>query len=390
MTILRLCVLFAGLFSLLLPSPSEAGSSTSDQHIPASLSVGINHLLSLVGKETNGAFDPTKATDLINFIASGKDANTRYYPDDIDNTTAVYHQFETHSDLSRLLDYAYNPAIPAQAMSPSSLRTARLLPGPDGRLPSWQWHRTDDLTEPQVIHMAEHEEITPDLNTGAYYGYDVDRTMILFRHQGRRIFLSLSRQRDTSEVGRKGLTLGTTDDWDFLYSKEQGLTMGGLGWVKSYMYRSFSISVFMETEGGTPGLRCGIFKWLNAGWAGINMVKREHIHRGIDRYAADLTRILENRQLPPPTTLANGFAALKKISGDEQKRLLVDYLKLLTAKYRTSGELSRKSFADLLVNARYLETLNTGQMRAILELEYLKTVLGKPATLPRLATLVTG
>jgi len=288
--------------------------------------------------------------------------------------------------MDRLLGYAYNDDIPPQVFSPSSLRTTyRLEPG-GGESDCWQWRLPADDT-PQIVRFAEHEEVTPDLFTGAYYDYDADRTLILFRHKGRNVFISLSRQRDVSDVGKKGAALGEEGNWDYLYSGETGLNKTGLGWVKSYMYKSFSVTVFYESNSPRPRLLCGTFKWLNAGWAGINMVKRRHILSGLHRYVRDFRGIIENKKLPHHNEMADGFTTLKNLSSEELRPYLADYLKSLASQYATTRTLSRGLFRNLLAPEKYLRLLDLPEMRAILELEYLKALLGKQCKLRGLPTL---
>ena len=126
--------------------------------------------------------------------------------------------------------------------------------------------------DPVVVRGVETVEITPDINTGTYYKYDLDRTMILFKHQGRNVFVSLSRQKGQSEVGKKGVVVGDDEDWNYLYSGEKGINKTGLGWVDSYMYGSSSIILFYEPDPDNPMVKCAVFKWLRAGWKKINMV----------------------------------------------------------------------------------------------------------------------
>ena len=250
-------------------------ASTASAMREKALSQPLNEILSLLLRQANEkappSFEPEKTAPLLAFIEADKDPDTLYHPDEINNASSAYYQFEINTSMERMLGYAYNDAIPSQALSPSSLRTAYRLQTAAGQNDSWQWRLPAGDTA-QVVRFTEHEEITPDLFTGAYYGYDVDRTLILYRYKGHNVFLSISKQRDVSEVGKKGTALGEEGDWDYLYSGETGLNKTGLGWVKSYIYDSFSVIVFFETGDREPKLVCGSFKWLNAGWARMNMV----------------------------------------------------------------------------------------------------------------------
>ncbi|MEW6428725.1 MAG: hypothetical protein AB1568_11900 [Thermodesulfobacteriota bacterium] len=366
------------LLALVLLLHGSLAAALETRRIPPALDPVINRLLTMVGANPSTDLDPAVVAPLVEFVAARKNPDTLYQPEALEQTTTAYYQFDLAIGMDRLLAYAYNPDIPSQMFSPSSLRTARRLPDASGREVTWAWREA--TPRPQIVQLAEHEEITPDLFTGAYYGYDIDRTLILFSDgDGRRIFLSLGRQRDQSEVGRKGAVLGDDHAWDFLYSDATGLTSRGLGWVKSYIYRSLSLTVFVQ-EPGAQGVRCGSFKWLNAGWAGINMVEPKHIHRGMERYATDLRRLIENPRLPAPEKMA---ADLKEISEVDDRRLrdLMDsYMQTISRQYAAEAVLSRSEFAALFDETT--EVMDRTQMLAVLELEYLKTLLGRPQRLP--------
>ena len=74
----------------------------------------------------------------------------------------------------------------------------------------------------------QRESDTPDLNTGVYHEYDLKRTLILLNHKGRQVLVSLSKQIDKSDVGKKGIILGNDNDWNYYYSGEPGFTRPAL------------------------------------------------------------------------------------------------------------------------------------------------------------------
>lgn len=381
----RFFVFFLAL-SLFSGGLTSQASAMQEKKLSEPLNKILANLLRQVGSKAPPTFDPAQAAPLLAFIEADKKPHTIYCPGEIQGTPAAYYQFTINSSMERLLGYAYNDAIPSQALSPSSLRTAYRLKGAAGGNGHWQWRLPADAT-PQIVRYAEHEEITPDLFTGAYYGYDVDHTLILYRYRGHNVFLSLSRQRGISEVGKKGITLGGDGDWDYLYSGETGLSKPGLGWVKSYIYDSFSVIVFYETGDKNSQLRCGTFKWLKAGWLGINMVQSKHIYRGLERYASDFKKILENPKLPNYRLVAEGFTTLQRLNRTELRPYLTKYLTSLAKQYGKTKALSRHIFNDLLNPRKSLQRLSVPEMRAVVELEYLKALLGKKSRLPGLAAL---
>jgi hypothetical protein len=44
-------------------------------------------------------------------------------------------------------------------------------------------------------------------------------------------------------------------------------------------------------DNGTLMVRCALFKWLQAGWSGLNMVRRKHIYSGQEGKLLDLYEI---------------------------------------------------------------------------------------------------
>ncbi len=376
---LLVLIFFGGLVS--------PASAMREKELPGPLNAILTSLLRQVDRKAPPAFAPDRTAALLAFVESDKTPDTIYCPREIHKASSAYYPFEINSSMERLLGYAYNDAIPSQALSPSSLRTAYRLKAAAGENAHWQWRLPAEDT-PQIVRYAEHEEITPDLFTGAYYGYDVDRTLILYRYLGHNVFLSLSKQRDISEVGKKGATLGGDEDWDYLYSGETGLSKPGLGWVRSYIYDSFSVTVFYETGGQEPKLLCGSFKWLNAGWAGINMVQSKHIYRGLERYASDLKKILENRRLPDHQSMAESFTSLQRLTRKDLRPYLAEYFETMAKQYAETTALSRDIFKELLDPEKSMQLLQVPEMRAVVELEYLKALLGKKCKLPGMAVLV--
>jgi hypothetical protein len=228
-----------------------------------------------------------------------------------------------------------------------------------------------------VIHGIEHEEITPDLTSGAYYSYDLDRTLILLRVAGRPVWISLARQRHTSDVGRKGFVLGKDAAWDYLYTGEKGVNLLGLGWVDTYLYVAFSALVFVQENDTAPRVRCGAFKWLRAGWNSMNFVKADHIRRGLERYADTFREIMEAPGLPPPSRIAAEVKAIAALNRAEIQDRARRRMQALKARYGDERQFPNGWYEDTVVNGTYLKDLSRPQLEAVLFLDYMKQVLGR-------------
>jgi hypothetical protein len=73
------------------------------------------------------------------------------------------------------------------------------------------------------------------------------------------------------------------------------------------------------------------FKWLKAGWGGINMVKQENIMEGCNRFASGFKKVLESPQLPEAEQVIDMYAKIKGLSDQD-----------LTAKLQPIGRALQK------------------------------------------------
>jgi len=350
-----------------------------EQRLPDVVDPGIDYLANLVPLKTGGVFEVKKITPLIEFVAAEKNAAI-FHAGQRDGANSAYYEFDIESSLHKILHYAFNPDIPTQVFRPSSLRLSYWSNG--GGLMPGLWEKLERLKEPVVFSGMEREEITPDTNTGAYYHYDLDKTLLLFKYKGKNAFMVLSRQKDESDVGRKGVVIGPDEDWSYFYSGEKGLTKKGLGWVKSHMYNSFSISLFYETGGEKEKVRCATFSWMRAGWSGLNMVKTKHILNGIKRYAQDFKAIMESPSLPPVETLSARFSAIKGLTPEEKKMRLAPLMSFLIKESDRGNPLDRPEFAELIKEGRYFAQMSDKEIDGMLFLEEMKCLLGMGCRTP--------
>lgn len=346
--------------------------------IPEPVNPGLNYLLSLAEPVHSQNIDTGVIEEAIEFVLKSKDKNALYFPGNRTNIASAYHEFDIHKDLKHILNIGFNPGIPPFILSPSSIRLAYWTEvNGKNQLPPDLSSMLSRLDHPIMVTGVEHEEITPDLNTGAYYGYDLNRTLILFKYQGRPALISISKQKNVSDVGKKGVVLGKDDNWDYFYSGQNGLNKPGLGWVNSYMYDSYTISIFIEQGGPDHLVHCGIFKWLRAGWADMNMVQNQHIYRGLQRYTDTVKGILEYPSLPEPDKMAEIFSMIKTFSADELKDKVKNYITLLSQKYREDASSGGKLIAETIKDSSYLSQLSQNQMQSVLAVEYIKFLMGK-------------
>jgi len=370
-------VLVAALFFLWGGAFSSAEAAIY-QRIPENVDPAIAHLLAVVDSEVSAAFDPEQAAPLIDFVMSAKEPDVRYDPGEIEGSTAAYLETTLAASMEKLLKLAFNPHLPSYLTVPSTVRLSywAQIKGNGEHLPEL-WTHLGDLDEPVRIDGVEAIVNTPDLFSGAYYAYQLDRTMVLMRRQGKTVLLSLSMQRGTSDVGKKGAVLGRDRDWNYLYTGQEGISKAGLGWVESYMYDSFSITAYVETGKTDPSIHCGIFKWLSAGWAGINMVRTHHIAGGLERFFTDFKSIVEAPQLSDTARLTEIFLQIGALSQQSLLQKARNYFLPLKNRHGDESRLSRRWFEEAFTDGGHLARMNRRELEAILSIETLKYLLGR-------------
>jgi hypothetical protein len=163
-------VILLGAIWLLGPFTAQASETKTERKIPQALNPGLQHLLDLVDPDKRTHFDPQMAAPVLDFAAGSKDAGALYYADTISGLTPAYHDFDINRNLNTIVQYAFNPDLPCVAFMPSS---AHLFHWTDARMnkqiaPKIERH-LDRLDDPVVIPGFQTVQITPDLNSGAYY-----------------------------------------------------------------------------------------------------------------------------------------------------------------------------------------------------------------------------
>jgi hypothetical protein len=368
---------------------STATARAAEIEVPKAVQADLAYILSLVqaDRPTPPVFDPQRVGAVLDFVAQPQKAAAIYHAGSLNGAPSAYYEFDIQKGLREVLAVAYHPDLPGYVTSPSSVRLTRWnrIDGRRQPMPRF-WQRTGELHRPLIITGEEHIVNSPDYNTGAYYDYDLDRTLILFEYAGRPVFLSLSRQKGISSVGKKGYILGSDDNWDYLYSEQPGTTKFGLGWARSYMYDSYAVIVYMDPGGPRPGTRFACFKWVKAGWSGLNFVRPSHIHRGLMRFGDVFKVILEHPQLADPEQLAPVFSDIRNLSDGQLRERVGRYLQELQQRCASENLKAPEPAKRLMSRPAYLDSLTREEMEARVGLEYVKTLLGKNSKL-RLAYL---
>lgn len=329
------------------------------------------------GSDPKTQLDPLAVATLVDYVLGAKPNKEIDLPL-FHKAPGAYYEFDTRISISKFLQYSYSNQIPSVLTSPSSLRYSLSKIG-QGKLQqlSNSWILALPDSKPAIIRGLQRDAITPDLTTGVYYEYDLNRTFILLNHKGRQTLITVSKLINISDVGKKGVILGNDEDWNYYYSDEPGSTKAFLGWVKSYIYDYFSVAVYVETGSSPSMFRTGIFQWIRAGWSGVNFVRPKYIIKGIKRYAKSSKSVLESPNLPAPNQIASAYQKLSSLSRSD---LLEKYMALQKARQSLAVQSGKIETNKIEKQDSYAGTPKE-QIVEELMLEYLKVVLGKPSLL---------
>lgn len=378
---------FLALLLLTISGLASADALVKTSENTDSISKGLCHLLNVVNQDKTVAFNPRLVEPVIDFVASEKKPPVKLAVDKANEATGAYGEFTIRKSLKQMLQLVYHPQIPSFLFSPTSARVVywKEIQGKRKSLPAiWKMMSTN---KPVIISGVEHEITAPDIHSGAYYKYDQDRTLIFYRHKGSNIFMSLTKQLGISEVGQKGLVLGADDEWNYFYSDQKGLTkmpvlgkgvkVPGLNKIESYMYDSYSILIYYEPEPGKPLVKCGVFKWVNAGWKNVNMVKEKHVYNGIMRYAKSFKSVIESPYLPSSSAIARVLLNLEHQNLNSLRKRVHLYFQNLEKKCKAQGLEPGEMFINLVKSENYIKQMTKKELQSVLALEYLKGVLRK-------------
>ena len=359
----------------------RADASSKNADLPDAVLPALHYLLDLAKHDGGTDFDAAHIEPFITFMTSTKAAGTIYSAGGGFGAPSAYNEFSVDTDLQRIVSYAINVDIPACTLWPSSLRMTRWTKVHGGAQQLARLRAASaQLDAPFIVQGSERVTITPDQTTGGYYSYDVDKTIIYSPYRKGKLLISVYRQQGPSEVGKKGLVLGSDDDWSYLYTNKDGLNLTGLGWIKSYMYDSFSVCVYYQADPDLPLVKYGSVSWVKAGWSGMNMVKPKHIYQGLLRVADAFKSVIEDPNLPDAVILAKTFSASRDLPTPTLKRYAGNYFEGLQARIAASESLREKVDQDFDSRAM-LEQMTRDELYAVLALDYLKKLLGRDAVL---------
>jgi hypothetical protein len=145
--------------------------------------------------------------------------------------------------------------------------------------------------------------------------------------------------------------------------------------MDTFMYESGSVQVFVENDAVAPRSSVFLFKWLNAGWASMNVVKRSHIYEGSLRYARSFSKILESDTLTPEL-VADGLRGVIGMPENEVNSLIEEYARNFEIRFKDDPKLKKRSYAKVIANGGYAKVLDSAARKSVLALEKLKSLMG--------------
>ncbi|MUM76583.1 hypothetical protein GKC30_02920 [Pseudodesulfovibrio sp. F-1] len=362
--------------------------SMNPDPLDQAVEAGIDHLFEVL-RDPAAPFDENKVAAMLDFVTTMQDDPKDIEPARRFGGQGVCLRREVDTSLDTILRYFYNPDIPNFLLCPAVLRLSGWHDGSEFLTRERRlWDELPTLNDPVLVRGREFEVNTPDSFAEAYYRYDLDRLIILLKYQGKNVAISISEQPERSDVGRKGAILDD-QQWDYFYSGIEGLNKGMIGWMDTFMYNSGSVQVFTEHDAAAPRSSVFLFKWLKAGWAGMNVVKRSHIYDGSLRYARSFSKVLESPSLTPDEVAAGmrTVAALPKAEVDAQIR---EYARNFEIRFADNPKLQKREYARVIADGAYAKVLDSDARKSVLALQKLKCMIGMDALLDICASPVAA
>ncbi|WP_419786578.1 hypothetical protein [Pseudodesulfovibrio sp.] len=352
----------------------EVKLSKNPEPLAKPVEQSIDYLFTLLD-DKGAAMDVSAVGPMLDFVIDGPADPKDINPARRFGGKGICLRQDVSTNLDTILRYFYNPDIPNFLLCPAVLRLSGWREGSEFLTrPTHLWDDLKTLDTPVLVRGREFEVNTPDSFAEAYYKYDLDRLIILLKYRGKKVAISISEQKNDSDVGRKGAILDDSQ-WEYFYSGIEGLNRGLIGWMDTFMYKSASVQVFLERDADAPKSTVFLFKWLNAGWLGSNVVKRKHIYDGSMRYARSFCKVLESSSLTPEEMAAQIKPVLNMNNAEVDARIQ-EYARNFEIRFKDSPKLKQRSYAKIVADGGYAKVLNNEERRSVLALQKLKALVG--------------
>ena len=365
-------------FGLPITQASEQ-QSTNSSHQPAldaEVENGLSYLIDLA-QQPETVFDPNRVQSLLEYTVADDASARSLDPAKRASGYGVCVRSDIQAPLERILRYGFNPKIPSYVILPKLLRLSGRYPESDLVARDVKiWNSLSTLDKPLVLRGREYEVTTPDTSTGGYYRYDLDRLTILLKYRGSPLLISVSKMTHPSDVGKRAVIVDDPN-WTYFYSGEKGLSPAILKWMDTFIYDTSSVMIFRPAGNNRNATNVTLFKWLNAGWLGMNMVKPGHIRAGSERFIENFKYVMESQEMPDDGTLAQKYNQMRNLPDENLDTLIKNYARNFEQYAMKHNELSEDRFSRLIRNGGYAQILNREERVGVLMLEFLKSQFGK-------------
>jgi hypothetical protein len=359
------------------PEPQQwRPHSKPSSNLDTAVEDDLTYLLDLV-RSNDESFAPGHIRALIDYCRKGQTRVEKNFPASRFGGPGTVVRGRIRVPVGKIGHYLYNPRLPTYLMMPMMLRLSGWHPGSD--LLSQDaalWNTNRPAESPLLLRGREFEVTTPDTRSGGYYRYDLDRLLLSLNVDGLAVLISVSRAIEPSDVGKRAFIIDD-ENWAYFYSNETGLSLNLVQWMDTYIYDTASVMIFHASEKERGYTNVTLFKWLNAGWLGMNVVRAEHIRQGSRRSVTHLKQILESENLPDPETLASRYARVRSLSDTDLDRLVSHYARHIEKAAMQHDELSGEEYEVVLQNGGYARLLKRPERIGAVMVEYLKQSLGK-------------
>jgi hypothetical protein len=359
-----------------LASEQQSANSSRQPALDAEVENGLSYLIDLA-QQPETVFVPNRVQSLLEYT-DADDASARSAdPAKRASGYGVCLRSDIQAPLERILRYGFNPKIPSYVILPKQLRLSGRYPESDLVARDIKiWKSLSTLDKPLVLRGREYEVTTPDTSTGGYYRYDLDRLTILLQHRGSPLLISVSKMTRPSDVGKRAVIVDDPN-WTYFYSGEKGLSPAILKWMDTFIYDTASVTIFRPAGNNRNVTNVTLFKWLNAGWLGMNMVKPGHIRAGSERFIENLKYVMESQDMPDDGTLAQKYKQMRNLPDENLDTLIKSYARNFEQYAMKHNELSEDRFSRLIRNGGYAQILNREERVGVLMVEFLKNQFGK-------------
>jgi len=365
-------------FGLPITQASEQQSTNPSRQpaLDAEVENGLSYLIDLA-QQPEAVFDPNRVQSLLEYTVADDASARSADPAKRASGYGVCLRSDIQAPLERILRYGFNPKIPSYVILPKQLRLSGRYPESDLVARDIEiWKSLSTLDKPLVLRGREYEVTTPDTSTGGYYRYDLDRLTILLQHRGSPLLISVSKMTRPSDVGKRAVIVDDPN-WTYFYSGEKGLSPAILKWMDTFIYDTASVTIFRPAGNNRNVTNVTLFKWLNAGWLGMNMVKPGHIRAGSERFIENLKYVMESQDMPDDGTLAQKYNQMRNLPDENLDTLIKSYARNFERYAMKHNELSEDRFSRLIRNGGYAQILNREERVGVLMVEFLKNQFGK-------------